>query len=137
MKKIRVFIEIGKDGSYNAYMPDDDGLNYGVTGEGGTVEEAVSDFKAVYEAMKEGFAERGEPFEEVEFDFQYDVPSFLAFYKNRLSLAGLQRITGINQRQLSQYVNGYRHPSPKTTKKIEDSLHKFGKELTQVNFHFA
>ena len=73
----------------------------------------------------------------MEFDFSYDVPSFLAYYKGLLTLAGLSRVTGINQSQLSQYVSGYRRPSAKTTKKIESSLHSFGQELSQVNFHFV
>lgn len=29
-------------------------------------------------------------------------------------------------------ANGYRNPSPKTTAKIQDALHSFGKELSQL-----
>lgn len=34
--------------------------------------------------------------------------------------------------QLSQYISGYRTPSPKTTEKIQTALHAFGKELSQL-----
>jgi len=44
MKTVRVFIERGKDGSYGAYMPDDNDLTYGVIGEGDTAAEAIADF---------------------------------------------------------------------------------------------
>jgi len=51
-----------------------------------------------------------------------------------LSLAGLQRITGVNQGQLSHYVTGHRKPRPKTVEKIEKSLHAFAEEISQVHF---
>ena len=78
MKQVRVFIEKGSKGDYSAYMPDDDGLDYGLIGEGLSIEETIADFKAVYEDMKALYAEEGKRFEEVEFVFSYDVPSFLA-----------------------------------------------------------
>lgn len=134
MKKVRVFIERGDDGTFGAYMPDDNGLGWSVIGVGATIAETVEDFRAAYEEMKAYYDETGEAFEEVEFDFSYDVPSFLNYYKGLLTLAGLGRITGINERQLSQYVSGYRNPSAKTTRKIETALHTFGHELQQVRF---
>lgn len=134
MKKIRVFIEQGAKGDYSAYMPDDDGLDYGITGEGATIEETIADFKAVYEGMKELYREQGRPFEEADFVFSYDVPSFLSYYKGRLTLTGLQSLTGISQSQLSQYISGYRRPSRKTAEKIEAGLRAFAHELSQVHF---
>ncbi len=134
MKKVRVFIERGEDGTFGAYMLDENGLDWSVIGDGTTIADTIADFREAYEEMKAYYQEKGETFEEVEFDFSYDVPSFLNYYKGLLTLAGLGRITGINERQLSQYVSGYRNPSAKTTKKIEDALHNFGSELQQVRF---
>lgn len=133
-KQVRVFIEQGADGTYSAYLPDDDALDYGLTGEGTTIEETMADFKAVYEGMKEFYAEQGKPFEEVEFKFFYDIPSFLSYYKGRITLTGLQSLTGISQPQLSQYISGYRRPSKKTVAKIQKALNSFGNELSQVRF---
>jgi predicted RNase H-like HicB family nuclease len=132
MKAVRVFIERGRDGSYGAYMPDDNHLSYGVIGEGATAAEAITDFKNVYEAMKEAAKEEGTPFEEVEFAFSYDLPSFLVYYADLISYMGLSRLTGISSAQLSQYVSGYRTPSPKTTSKIQSALNTFGNELSQL-----
>lgn len=132
MRTVRVFIERGKDGSYGAYMPDDNKLTYGVIGEGETAAEAMADFRAVYEDMKAASLRDGEDFEEVDFAFSYDVPSFLVYYADLISYKGLAKLTGISAAQLSQYVSGYRNPSPKTTEKIQKALHTFGNELSQL-----
>lgn len=132
MKTVRVFIERGKDGSYGAYMPDENNLSYGVIGDGDTAAAAVADFKAVYEAMKESYQEEGRPFEEVDFAFSYDLPSFLVYYADLISYKGLSKLTGIAPAQLSQYISGYRSPSPKTTQKIQAALNSFGNELSQL-----
>lgn len=132
MKTVRVFIERGKDGSYGAYMPDDNNLPYGVIGDGDTAMAAIEDFKAVYEDLKKAAKEEGRSFEEVNFTFSYDLPSFLVYYADLISYRGLAKLTGISAAQLSQYTSGYRHPSPKTTQKIQAALHAFGNELSQL-----
>lgn len=132
MKTVRVFIERGKDGSYSAYMPDENGLSYGVIGDGDTAAAAIADFKAVYEDMKASYQKECRPFEEVDFAFSYDLPSFLVYYADLISYKGLSKLTGIAPAQLSQYVSGYRSPSPKTTLKIQTALNSFGNELSQL-----
>lgn len=132
MKKVRVLIERGDDGTYGVYLPDDNGLNWGASGEGENLEAAIKDFMSAYEDVKACFSEAGKSFEDVAFEFSYDVPSFLNYYKGVLTLAGLVRITGINQRQLSQYASGRRHPSEKTSRKIENALHRLGAELSTL-----
>jgi predicted RNase H-like HicB family nuclease len=131
--KVKAFIERGNDGSYGVYVDlEDTTLNYGIIGDGKTVTEAIDDFHNSYKEMKDSYASENKYFEEAEFEFKYDTASFLAYYSKILSLAGLGRLTGIAQGQLSHYVTGRRKPSPKTTKKIEDSLHKFGADMLQL-----
>ena len=131
--KVKVFIERGNDGSYGAYIDlEDNRLNYGIIGDGKTASEAIDDFHNSYNEMKELYASENRHFEEAVFEFKYDTASFLAYYSNVLSLAGLGRLTGIAQGQLSHYVTGRRKPSPKTVQKIEKSLHKFAAEIAQV-----
>ena len=132
MVQVKVYIVREKDGSYSMYADDKAPLNYGLVGEGKTVEEAIADWNGTYQAMKEIYAERGLDFVEAQFSFAYDVPSFLAYYSGLISFKGLAKITGISAAQLSQYSNGYRNPSPKTTAKIQDGLHAIAKELSQV-----
>jgi len=133
MNKVKAFIERGNDGGYNVYVDlEDNTLNYGIFGEGNTVDEAINDFKESYIEMKEFHKEEGKHFVEAEFEILYDTASFLNYYSKKLSLAGLEKITGINQRQLSHYANGTYRPTKKTVNKINTSLHTFAKELSQV-----
>ena len=135
MNKIKAFIERGNNGTYGIYVDlDDNTLNYGVIGEGNTVHEAIADFKAGYEEMKDLYKEEKKHFVEAEFEFCYDTASFLNYYSKFFSLAGLSRLTGIHQGQLSHYLTGHRRPSQKTVEKIESSLQSFGKEISQVEF---
>ena len=132
MKTVKVFIEKGKD-DYSAYM-DDTPLSYSCIGQGDTVEEAIEDFKASYREMREYYQEIGKEFEEVKLVFCYDIPSFLQEFAFAFSLAGLERITGVNQKQLGHYISGYRKPSERTIRKIEDSIHRFSQQLSAVHF---
>lgn len=112
-------------------MPDDNGIPFGAIGEGATAKEAQDDFLKVIEAYREDYP--GEV-AAMRFDFSYDVASFLAYYSGKLTLAGLSRITGVAQGQLSHYITGYRRPSQKTIEKISTSLHAFANDLGQVQF---
>jgi hypothetical protein len=131
--KVKVIIERGNDGSYGAYIGSNN-VSFGIIGDGETVQDAKNDFLNSYEEMKDYYAENNKNFTECEFQFQFDIASFLAYYGSILSLAGMERLTGVNQGQLSHYVTGHRKPSKKTIEKIETKLHEFGKELNQVEF---
>lgn len=132
MKQVKAFIAREKDGTYSIFVDDKAPINYGLVGEGDTVEEAIADWNNTYEAMKNSYADDNMPFVEAEFSFVYDVASFLAYYGGLLSFKGLAKLTGISAAQLSQYATGYRNPSPKTTAKIQEGLHSLAKDLSQV-----
>lgn len=132
MKKLTVMIERASDGSFSAYLKDPLSLPYGLNGVGDNKREAIEDWLSCYEGMKESFAKRGEPFKEAEFQFIIDVPSFLIYYGGMLTYKGLARVTGVSAAQLSQYATGYRQPSVRTAKKIENGLHRFADELSQL-----
>lgn len=135
MESVKAFIEKGNDGMYSVYVDlENKTLNYGIHGNGKTAKEAIDDFVSSYAEMKEFHNQKGKNFVEAEFTFLYDVASFLGYYGNILSLAGLERLTGVNQGQLSHYVTGRRKPSKRTIEKIEKKLQAFGKELNQVQF---
>lgn len=132
MKTIKVYIVRESDGTYSSYMDDNANLPYGLIGEGSTVAEAMDEWTRAYDDMKKLFEEEGKDFVEAKFSFAYDVPSFLLYYAGKLTYSGLAKLTGISAAQLSQYANGYRNPSPKTTRKIQNALHAFGNELSQL-----
>lgn len=133
MRKVNAVIERASDGTYSIYSDAED-LGYLVTGTGETVEEAKKCFADGYTDMKRYYEENGKPFEEVEMQYVYDIASFLNYYSNMLSLAGLSRLTGINPQQLSHYATGHRRPSPKTVKKIADAIHAFGRDMSTAQF---
>ncbi|GAA0879241.1 helix-turn-helix transcriptional regulator [Algoriphagus jejuensis] len=133
MKSVNVKIERGEDGTYGACI-EDDSLPFGIIGDGKTVTEAKADFMNSYEEMKQYFLDTNKDFVECKFNFAFDIASFLNYYSKILSLAGLERITGVNQGQLSHYVTGHRKPGRKTVEKIERNLKEFAEELREVEF---
>lgn len=132
MKKIKAYVE-KSDYGFSVYMEDND-LDYGIIGEGKTATEAINDFRQAYEEMRDFYKEEGKDFEEVDFEFVYDIASFLQYYAFAFTLAGLERITGVNQRQLSHYINGVSKPTRRTIEKIEDGIHNFSRDLSMVRF---
>ena len=132
MKKIKVYIELA-DCGYSAYM-EKNSLDYGIIGEGASVKECIQDFKSMYATLKTHFEATGKHFEEVQFEFYYDTASFLEEYSKTFSLAGLERITGVNQTQLGHYLHGRRKPTRKTIAKIQTSVKTFAENLMAVQF---
>ena len=132
MKTVKVYIEKSQYG-YSAYM-DDTPLDYSCLGEGKTVEETINDFNNAYNEMREYYAKEGKSFEEIRYEFYYDAASFLQEYAPSFSLAGLERITGVNQTMLGHYLHGRRKPSKKTIEKIEKGVNDFARELSSLHF---
>lgn len=129
-KHIKAHIECNSNGFYTVYHNED--LPFGFFGEGNSAKAAREDFLATFEAMREDHLKRTGENVEAEFEFVYDASAFLQHYKGLLTLAGLSRMTGINKGQLSQYVTGHRHPSPKTQEKIKVSVQQFAQELSRA-----
>lgn len=65
--------------------------------------------------------------------FEIDVCSFLKIYDGIFTKAGLERLTGINQKQLWHYANGTSKPRPAQRLKIEKGLHRLGNELISLH----
>ncbi len=132
--KVVVIIERGTDGTYSAYI-ENNNLPFGVIGDGNTVAETIADFQTALNDMRDYYLQIGKEFPQgLQFEYKYDTASFLQHYAYAFTLAGLERITGVNQRQLSHYINGIRKPSKSTREKIEQRLHDFGNEISAVRF---
>lgn len=129
-KHITAHIECGSDGWYSVYHNED--LPFGFFGEGRTVRAAKEDFLATFEEFRKDHLEETGENVEAEFDFVYDASAFLQHYKGMLTLSGLSKMTGINKEQLSQYVRGQRHPSPRTQERIKAGVMQFADELSRA-----
>lgn len=124
-------IEKGKDGRYTIYTPD---LQSTIIGDGNTVEEAKTDFDNTVKEVLESYEETGEPLPEeligITFEYKYDMPSFLNCY-NYLNMTKLADRAGINPSLMRQYKQG-QYVSEKQASKIQDAIHKIGRELLAV-----
>ena len=126
MEKIKAIIEVGRDGMV-AIHARSEMYNCMFLGCGNTEQDAKEDFFECYIEMKEL-----EELPEFEFEFAYDTASFLRYYSNTITLTGLQKITGINSKQLSHYVTGHRKPSPKTVQRIREGVSQFAETLSHT-----
>ncbi|MDR2146058.1 MAG: helix-turn-helix domain-containing protein [Tannerella sp.] len=133
MNTVKVIVECGCDGKFSAFM-DCYEYDFGLAGFGNTAKEAINDFQACVKEEKEMREKEGKTMPDLIFDIQYDVTSFLSYYSDILSKSGLEKVTGINQKQLWHYASGKRHPKPETARKIQESLHRFADDLRQVQF---
>ena len=133
METVKVIVECGKDGKYSAFMDCYD-YDFGLSGFGSTAKEAINDFYSCVEEEKTMCEKEGKIMPDLKFDIKYDVTSFLDYYGGILSKSGLEKITGINQKQLWHYSSGNRNPKPATVKKIQERLHHFADDLRQVQF---
>lgn len=130
MKKVKIIIEKSKD-MFSAYAENVEG----VYGGGDTVEEARQSVVDAIRLLKEHNKKENVPAVlrgEYQLVYKFDVESFLMYYRKIFTKSGLERLTGINQRQLQHYSSGLKKPRPEQARKIETALHKLGSELLAI-----
>lgn len=129
--KVKAIIETGKNLNFDIYT-DDDSLDFMLLGQGKSIEEAKMDLENSKEEMKAVYEAEGEcfDFDDLEFEYVFDIVSFLKY--SPFTLTGLSKATGINSKQLSHYVTGYRRPSQKTIKRIQSGVSNFAETFRNV-----
>ena len=130
MEKVFVTVEL-TDNNYSAYLENLPGC----VSTGKTFEELKKNISEAVSFHIEGMLEDGEtiPFDaQYELVYRFDSESLLQHYNGIFTNASLQRITGINQRQLQRYSTGVSKPRQKQATKITMALHHLGKELLAV-----
>ena len=131
MKKRTALIEIGKDGTFGVFSPD---IKSVIFGEGNTVSEAKADFensvREIIQFCQEDGVQDPDDLKNVTFVYKYDMPSFLNYYKY-LNVTQFARYAGINPSLMRQYKHG-QGASEKQIAKIQDAIHRIGKELSSV-----
>lgn len=134
MSQLLVIIERAES-NYSAYVSDIDGI----TTTGSSIDEIKERICESIDLYVEGCELSGIDVPEqlkgdFQLHFQMDVRSVLDFYAGIFTKAGLERITGINQKQLWHYASGERNPRPEQALKLERALHKLGQELLSISF---
>ena len=133
MRHLTVIIE-RTENNYSAYLAEVDGI----TATGNSVDDIKRNILNAIEAVLEDCREFGDAVPEgldgeYSLVFRMDVKSLLAFYEGIFTKAGLERITGINQKQLWHYASGKRRPRPEQGVRIETALHRLGEELISIS----
>jgi predicted RNase H-like HicB family nuclease len=130
MEKIIMIIEKSKD-FYDAYSDNCDGI-YAA---GDSIEAVKADAMEAVSLIKKNLPDDRWPKQikgEFEIEWKFDVPSFLEYYGEYLSLAGLERMTGIHQKQLSNYLHRRSVPRQKQADRIINGLHRFAREILSI-----
>lgn len=122
------------ESNYSVYI---EGLD-GVVATGGTVEEAKANLLDALDDYIETCKEIGDELPEqlngdYNIEFSMDVKTLLKLYEGIFTKAGLERITGINQKQLWHYANGKSKPRRAQILKLENALHQLGQELMSLH----
>ena len=130
MTTIEAIIERAKDGTFDIFCRDEI-----FSGAGKSIEEAKKDLTRQMEfyketAVKEGFKYPTFLDEEFEIVYRIDAPSLMKYYVGAgvFSLAGLEKVTGINQKQLWSYLNGTR-PRRRQSERIEAGFRALSRDL--------
>ena len=133
MKTINAIIERADDGNYCVFCKDEI-----FNGMGDTIEEAKEDMMKQMSFFKKTALEMGFKYPEFlddEFEVKYkiDAASIMKYYVNKgvLTLSGLEKITGINQKQLWSYMNGTK-PRRAQQEKIESGLRNLRSDLNAI-----
>lgn len=131
MEKLIITICSSPD-SFGAYSENCDGI----FAAGDTLEECKKDVETSIEQIK-----RTQPYDSwpeiikgpYEIEWRYDVESLLTHFSRFFTLAGLERITGIHQKQLWSYMHGQTKPRNAQKERIQTSLFSFAKELSSFS----
>ena len=107
----------------------------GIYAAGDTIEATKADTYEAIRLIKKNLPEERWPEQikgEFEIEWHFDVPSFLEYYGGIMSLSGMEKLTGINQRQLSNYLNPRSVPRRKQADRIITGMHNFARELLSI-----
>ncbi len=132
MTKIRAIIE-SLENNYSAYIEMLDGVvatGYTIAEIKANLLDAIDDY--IQTCKENGFEVPEELQSEYKIEFTMDVKTLLNMYERIFSKSGLERLTGINQKQLWHYANGKSVPRRAQVLKLEDALHRLGTELMSI-----
>ena len=75
--KVKVIIERGDDGTFDANMEFINSIPFGLLGQGDTTSEAIDDFFNSYSEIKAMYKAEGKECPALEFEFKHDMPTFM------------------------------------------------------------
>lgn len=136
MEKIKVMIDRAADGTYNVYCvghPEFFGM-------GDSIEQAKTEMLESIRITREEIGkEQALSYPawldgEYELEYKFDVQGLLEYYAGVITPTALGNMTGINPKQMWNYMHGVAKPRRAQVEKIEAALHKLGHELINTSF---
>ena len=133
MKSIEAIIERASDGTYSVYCKDEM-----LNGMGDTPELAKQNMIEQIKFFRETSIVDNYKYPtfldaEYEIIYKFDTQSLLEYYSGVITPAALERLTGINKKQLWSYLHGRSKPRRTQVDKIEKALHTLGNELSSIS----
>jgi len=129
MSVIKIVIEKTKD-FYSAYAENIEGI-YGA---GATVQKTKESILKSLDLYKK-YNKKNLPKalqREYAVKYRFDTQSLLNYYKGVFTNASLEKITGINQKQIQHYASGLKKPRELQKRKIQTGLRNLAKELQSI-----
>lgn len=126
----KVVVTVGMtENNYSAHLNIGDGI---AVATGKTFEELKQQMSEAVDFHLDGMREDGDEIPEAfhseyELIYHFDPESLLRHYSGIFTNAALERLTGINQRQIQRYASGISKPRESQAKKIEAALHSLGR----------
>ena len=125
MDTLKVIVSGGKD-HFGAWAKDVEGI-YGV---GNTLDEVKDNVREAINLFLEynenaPDALKGNP----EIELIFDITGLVKYYSQFITLPAMEKLTGVNQKQLWHYANGYKSPRKETAERIEKGLKYFARKL--------
>ena len=122
------------ENNFCAYVKEVDG----VVATGATITEMKEELTEALDDLIEICEEMGHEVPDVlkggyTIEFKMDVKSLLSVYYGIFTKSALERLIGINQKQLWHYANGLSKPRKAQKEKIESALHRLGNELLAIH----
>ncbi len=135
MEKILVTVERAEDGTYNVYCKDFP-VFFGC---GETVDEAKGNMLETVRITKEEVGKNDAAFwpqwldGEYSFEYRFDIMDLLKYYAGIITPTALGRLSGINPKQVWNYMHGVAKPRQKQIEKLQKGLHRLGQELSSIS----
>lgn len=133
MEKIIVIVGITEK-NYSASVDIAEGI---AVATGKTFNDLKSEMESAVKFHLECMAEDGEEipakFKDYELVYKFDPQSLLTHYSGIFSNTALEKMTGINNKQLQRYSSGASKPRAAQSEKIAKALHDLAEELRVVD----
>lgn len=133
MRTVTVVIEKGQDGKYWARTAQELNGDTMLNGCGETAQEAKNDIEEAYKEARADAQENGRAFEDVKFEYKYDLQSFFDYF-SVFNVNEVARLAGINPSLMRQYKGGFKKAGEQTYSRLSACVDNIKKELQAACF---